>query len=224
MKAAMKLVIFSDTHNRHEQMKPLPAGDVLIFCGDAQKSGFDDEELHEFNRWLGRQPYEHRIVIAGNHDRIIEHDGAEQSRKIFTNAVYLQDSGCEIDGVKFWGSPWQPEFNNWAFNLPRGKELAEKWALIPDDIDVLITHGPPQGIFDECPAWRPPRRRGKNTENAGCADLMKAVQRVKPKVHCFGHIHEGGGSVRSIDGTVYVNASICTGDYKPTNPPILVEV
>lgn len=221
----MKLVIFSDTHNRHEKMRPLPKGDVLIFCGDAQRTGFDDGELIEFNIWLGEQPFDHRIVIAGNHDRILEHDGVEGSQDIYFNATYLQDSGCEIDGVKFWGSPWQPEFNNWAFNLSRGKALKEKWDLIPDDTDVLITHAPPQGYFDECIAFPIQKRFGRPiTEHAGCEELAKAVRRIKPKVHCFGHIHDGGGNVLQDGNTLFVNAAICTPKMAPTNPPIVVEI
>jgi hypothetical protein len=130
-----------------------------------------------------------------------------------TKAHYLEDSGIEIAGVKFWGSPWQPEFYDWAFNLPRGQALADKWALIPDDIDVLITHGPPLGILDQVITG----------DHVGCADLLEAVQLIKPKVHIFGHIHEGYGRIEQ-NGTVFINASVCTARYRPINPPIVVEV
>jgi Icc-related predicted phosphoesterase len=99
------------------------------------------------------------------------------------SVTYLEDSSCEIEGVRFWGAPWQPEFNNWAFNLRRGAEIAGKWALISTDCDVLITHGPPAGFGDRC----------GRTERAGCADLLRAIERTRPMLHMFGHIHQDGG-------------------------------
>jgi Icc-related predicted phosphoesterase len=102
---------------------------------------------------------------------------------------------------------------DWAFNLQRGPALREKWALIPEGTDVLITHGPPFGILD----WT---ARG---ERVGCEDLLEAVRRVKPRLHVFGHIHEGYGEHEQ-DGTRFVNASICTEAYQPTNAPIVVDV
>ena len=110
--------------------------------------------------------------------------------------IYLQDSGCTIAGLKIWGSPWQPWFMNWAFNLQRGAELAEKWDMIPDDIDILITHGPPRGYGDLAGRHR----------REGCDDLVEALDRVRPLLHCFGHIHEDGG-VWDRNGTCIANVS-----------------
>jgi len=101
----------------------------------------------------------------------------------------------EIEGVRFWGSPWQPWFFDWAFNLERGEEIRAKWELIPDDTEVLITHGPPQGHGDMT-------SRG---EGAGCADLLARIRQVKPRYHLFGHIHEGYGT--STDGVTSVSPS-----------------
>jgi Icc-related predicted phosphoesterase len=98
--------------------------------------------------------------------------------------------------VRFWGSPWQPEYLGWAFNLPRGEALAAKWALIPDGTDVLITHGPPRGIGD----WLGQDGRG------GCADLLTAVRRVRPLLHLFGHIHQDGGFWQA-DGVSFANVT-----------------
>lgn len=221
----MKLVIISDTHSRHHLLDTLPHGDVLIFCGDAQRSGTSAAELREFNSWLGDQPIKRKIVIGGNHDMTLENVGPDAAQEIYYHATYLQDSGCEIDGVRFWGSPWQPRFFDWAFNLDRGAPLREKWNLIPDNVDVLITHGPPKGIFDRCPAVPRTWADGKiKNVNVGCADLMDAVKRVKPKVHCFGHIHEGGGMVQKIDGTIFVNASVVNCRMQVANPPMVVEI
>lgn len=112
------------------------------------------------------------------------------------------------------GSPWQPEFCGWGFNLPRGKPCRERWNQIPDGIDVLITHGPPLGRGDQCIMGN----------RAGCVDLLDVVQhRVKPKVHVFGHIHEGAGC--SSDGvTDFINAASLSVRYKPTNSPIVFDL
>ena len=86
-------------------------------------------------------------------------------------------------GLNFWGSPWQPAYHNWAFNLPRGKALKAYWSRIPSDIDVLITHGPPAGFGDRSPV---PGR-------GGCVELMRRIQVLQPALHLFGHIHQDGG-------------------------------
>jgi hypothetical protein len=106
----------------------------------------------------------------------------EQVKKELTNCTYLEDCATEIYGVKIYGTPWQPKFCGWAFNLERGQQLMEKWDLIPDDTDVLITHTPPLGYGDLCATG----------DRAGCVDLLMSVQhRIRPKYHIYGHIHEG---------------------------------
>ena len=130
-----------------------------------------------------------------------------------SNCFYLQDSGCEIEGLKFWGSPWQPVYGGWAFNLPRGEELREKWEMIPLTTDILVTHCPPKGIGDFIKPGR----------HEGCEDLLNAVLRIKPKLHVFGHIHEDYG-LHKHEHTTFVNASICNFDYEPINPAIVVDI
>jgi predicted phosphodiesterase len=209
MTSAIRLVIISDTHGFHDIV--VPEGDVLIHAGDGCKRGTLDE-AREWAEFLHRQPHAHKIVIAGNHDRCFE-STFEQAKPLFDGLDFLHDSGCERAGVRFWGAPWQPWFLDWAFNLPRGPELAAKWRLIPDATDVLVTHGPPMGIRD----------RTFNGEPVGCEELRIAVRRVRPRVHVFGHIHEGYGTER-IDDTLFINASICTLAYRPTNPAIVVDL
>ena len=135
--------------------------------------------------------------------------------KSIPNCEYLLDSGTSVRGIQVWGSPWQPEFYSWGFNLVRGQACREKWQLIPEQTDVLMTHGPPLGHGDLC---LPGRNR------AGCLDLLAELQqRVKPLIHCFGHIHEGYGV--STDGqTTYLNASTCNMSYKPENPPLVFDL
>jgi Icc-related predicted phosphoesterase len=178
----------------------------------------------DFLSWFSEQPHKHKLLIAGNHDGLFETEPRWCKGKMPDNITYLQDSGCEIDGIKFWGSPWQPAFNNWHFNLPRnGHELEEMWALIPDDTDVLITHGPPNGILDECPDWHP--RFGSNGKqvHAGCEKLAEALPRINPKAHIFGHIHEGAG-VLDKDGCMHINASHLDRRYNPIHPPRVLDL
>ena len=205
-----RIVCISDTHTRHEELE-MPPGDILVHAGDLTDLGAETDVV-DFDRWLGTLPYPHKIVIAGNHDFIFERDPV-RARRLITNAVYLQDSEVEVEGLRFWGSPWQPWFYDWAFNLERGEPLAAKWRLIPERTDVLITHGPPAGIGDAT----------HRDEHVGCADLLAAVRRIGPRLHVFGHIHEGYGRWSGVP-TTFVNASCCDLAYRAANPPIVVEL
>jgi predicted phosphohydrolase len=214
----MDLVILSDTHGSHMQVT-VPDGDVLIFCGDGTSGDIDS--THDFLNWIHSMPHRHKVIIAGNHDRFFEHHGPDFMKgfigEVAPSVKYLEDSGCEIDGVKFWGSPVQPRFFDWAFNRDRGADIKRHWDLIPDDTDVLITHGPPRGILDSSKPLSP------RPNHVGCADLLDAVQRVDPKVHCFGHIH-GSYGYYSIGVTTFVNASLLDENYDLKNKPIKVSI
>jgi len=210
----MKIVCISDTHTMHNTSRiQIPDGDVLIHAGDITGHG-GLKPIIEFSAWLKRQPHKHKIVIAGNHDWCFQNRDRDMSiKEISTAATYLEDSAIVIDGVKFYGSPWQPEFCDWAFNLPRGAALKEKWDMIPNDTDVLITHGPPLNILDWCPGG-----------NVGCSDLRSRVLNMPNlKYHVFGHIHESYGTEKH-GNTTFVNASVCTGRYEPINQPIVLEL
>jgi WD40 repeat protein len=200
----MRIVAVADTHLYHADLNPLPDGDVLIQAGDLLRSG-KLTELREAVSWLRAQPHRHKIVIAGNHDWCFVREPEQARQLLGDQIVYLQDSGTEIDGVRFWGSPWQPEYHNWAFNLPRGEPLAAKWRLIPDGTDVLITHGPPRGIGDRLGA----------DEHEGCDDLLAAVGRVQPVLHLFGHIHPDGGLWR-VAPTWFANVTTWESERGPT--------
>ncbi|HRI65369.1 MAG TPA: metallophosphatase domain-containing protein [Polyangium sp.] len=206
----MRLVLLSDTHRMHDRIV-IPEGDVLIHAGDFCGHGTRNQAL-AFAQFFRALPHRHKVVIAGNHDRCLELE-PELGKEIFTDCHYLFDSGVEIEGLKFWGSPWQPWFLDWAFNLPRGPALRAKWDLIPENTDVLITHGPPMGILD----------RTFSGEPVGCADLREVVDRIGPRLHVFGHIHEGHGQL-VLGKTRFVNASICTLSYDPTNPAAVIDL
>jgi predicted phosphohydrolase len=213
----MKITFISDTHNKHKYLTSnaydniLGSGDVLVHAGDVSSMG-KSYEINDFLNWFSKTPFTYKIFIAGNHDFHFEsyHDIAIGYKE--QGVHYLFDSDIVIDGIKFYGSPWQPEFHGWAFNLPRGSKLAEKWFKIPEDADILITHGPPFGKLDYV-------RYGN--ENVGCEELMKRVEEIKPKIHVFGHIHEGYGYV--FDGnTHYINAAVLNDRYEYRNRPVNV--
>lgn len=204
----MRIVCLSDTHERHRRVE-VPDGDVLVHAGDITMLG-DPAVLRDFDEWLGLLPHGRKIVIAGNHEMY----WSEAKASLLTNAIYLQDSGCEIGGLKFWGSPYTPQFFDWAFMLPRGKSLYEHWLTIPHDTDVLITHGPPQGLLDSVTP---------DGEHCGDYDLGVVVEAIAPKLHVFGHIHGGYGQ-RKWGETIYVNASCVDEAYRPVNAPIVVDL
>lgn len=208
----MKITCVSDLHGETPQ---LDGGDLLIVAGDL--TGTDKlSEYEAFVRWLNKQDYKKKIVIAGNHDGLLESEGS-QLLKWAADTEYLQDSGTEFNGLKIWGSPWTPEFCDWHFMLQRGDQIKAKWDLIPDDTDILVTHGPPVMILDQVNS---PRLQG---DHVGCADLYDRVKKLPNlKLHVFGHIHESYGK-KVIDGCTFVNASIMTREYEPENKPIQVQ-
>ncbi len=211
----MKVVAISDTHLTHEKWQiPIPDGDMLIHSGDGVLTG-DEEEVGRFNRWFSGFPHPVKIFVAGNHEMLFEKDPLRARSLLAPSIHYLQDSEMTIRDLRIYGSPWTPAFRNWAFNLERGKALKRKWDLIPVGIDILVTHGPPQGIGDEFPGSGP----------IGCVDLAKAVRKIKPKYHIFGHVHHGYGVYKKRgQRTVYVNASICDENYHPIHQPIVIEI
>ncbi|MFT5197136.1 MAG: Icc-related predicted phosphoesterase [Cellvibrionaceae bacterium] len=210
----LKLVLISDTHGLHDRLD-VPAGDILLFAGDMADHG-TLEEVADFNRFLGELPHKHKIIICGNHDFAFERQPAE-AQALITNATYLQDEAVTVEGVKIYGSPWQPWFHDWAFNLQRGAEIREKWDLIPADTDILITHGPPMGIGDKTFMG----------SKVGCEELTKVVKLIQPKIHLFGHIHEAAGQWQ-IGETLYVNASMAPSPVSlqrnKVNRPIEIEI
>jgi len=205
----MRIICISDTHNREISV---PDGNLLIHAGDATMRG-TVEEITEFNSWFSALPHKHKIFIAGNHDWLFETQPASAQKLLDGDIIYLQDSGTNIEGFHIYGSPWQPRFYDWAFNLNRGSEMAEKWELIPAQTDILITHGPPSGILDLT----------MQGDHAGCEELIKKVEEIRPRVHIFGHIHEDYGILEQ-SGTRFVNASNCDEGYRLINPPIVIDL
>ena len=211
-----KIVFISDTHSYTPE---IPEGDILIHSGDYSSGLGTKKHLRDFLEWLEsmEDKFDRIIFIAGNHDFYCETNPDGAKRLVDqTNIIMLNDSGIEIDGIKIWGSPISPEFCSWAFNRKRGDQIQKHWDLIPNDTDILITHGPPYGILDEC-------RYHNGNPHQGCENLKnEVVNRIKPKIHCFGHIHEAYGE-KHINNIHFINASTCNLSYYPINKPIVVE-
>lgn len=216
-----RLVLMSDTHLIHRTgslLTPIPNvpdGDILVHAGDATFIG-DMREIQMFNTWFSAFPHKHKVFVAGNHDWDFQKRPQTARRQLHSDITYLEDSACEIMGLGFYGAPWQPEFQDWAFNLPRGgSHLCDKWSRIPTGVDVLVTHGPPYGILDLTP----------HGEHVGCELLAKVVTgRVEPRLHVFGHVHGPGGTQRKIGKTLFVNAAILDEGYRYANDPVVVDL
>lgn len=211
----MKIVVVSDTHNSQNKLV-LPKADILIHCGDWTGRG-TEWEFKLVQQWLEGicDDYDHIIGIGGNHDFGLQTNREDIVKKYLTpeNFIYLQDEEFVYKGVKFYGSPWTPMFNNWAF-MQNDDELAQVWNKIPEDTDVLITHGPPKSILD----------RNQEGELCGSETLYNRVKRLdKLKAHVFGHIHEGYGQVK-IDTTTFYNCSILNRAYQIQNKPTIIEL
>ena len=205
----MKIVALSDTHMGHSAITDIPSGDMIIHAGDLTSVG-KKWEVKDFLDWFDSLNFKYKIFIAGNHDFLFEQDPIV-ARKIIPNGViYLQDESVLVEGIKFYGSPYTLEFGNWAFMKKPGKEMYTCCSKIPTDTDVIITHGPPFGILDQC-------IRGKNL---GSIELTNRINQCNPLAHVFGHIHEGHGRFTNEKGTQFINASILNDKYLHVNDPV----
>lgn len=228
----------SDLHGHYPKLE---GGDLLIIAGDLTARDTIDEYL-QFYEWLDDQDYKKTIIVAGNHDNELAKEKYKGHSRRFYPATYLCDSGTEFicwpsikDEIdkstlsaakrvaeaktfKIWGSPWTKTFRGMnphckAFTVDTENELAEKFAKIPDDTDILITHSPPYGILDKC-----------DNGHVGSTSLLHRIHEIKPRVVFYGHIHESYGKEIYKDSTICVNASHVDENYKPVNRPIRIEL
>jgi Icc-related predicted phosphoesterase len=215
----MKLVLISDTHTNHK-MIDIPECDILIHAGDITFRG-ELDMIEDFSIWMQELPARYKICIHGNHE--LGHENGPKRAlglKMLSDAgiIYLQDSGIDIEGIKIWGSAITPYFFAWEYNRQRGEDIAYHWKMIPDDTNVLVTHGPPYSILDKAP------RGFDQFENVGCVDLLNRIGELKKlKVHVFGHIHADYGQVE-LNGVKYINASVCNEKYEAVNKPVVIEI
>lgn len=230
----MRIVCISDTHGLHDTKsfnKELQAAidpnqyNLLLHGGDLSSVG-REEQVKRFVWWFQNlKGFDSKIFVAGNHDMSFEgkpywlQNYINEENLSQSDCVYLEDNGCTIELPEFtrplriWGSPWQPFFLNWGFNLPRGgEELRAKWAMIPDDTDILLTHCPPHNIRDYL-----------GSQAIGCERLRERVDQLNLALNVFGHIHNAYGAAY-VKNTLYVNASLCNEGYDPVNKPIVLDL
>ena len=227
VKQEIKIVCLSDTHGHHRKVE-VPQGDLLIFSGDFMTCGRRFSEVRDFGNWFSAQPHKHKILVGGNHDRLLETNRSQCLAEFSKDVIYLEDTSVIIDGWKIHGSPVQPWFCNWSWNVNRGPDIKKYWDKIPMDTDILITHGPPKGIGD--------LTIGPHAEHVGCDDLLIRMREVNPELHIFGHIHNGYGLYPPTvhdqpDFTSYpemkthcMNVSICDEEYEPVNGAIMTRL
>ena len=205
------VVAVSDLHGT---LPEIPRCDLLLIAGDITPVtnhglAFQAEWLDTvFRAWLNTVAAGTTVFVAGNHDFVFEQAPELVPRDL--PAVYLQDSGFVWEGLKIWGTPWQPWFFDWAFNLQE-PELKAKWALIPADTDILVVHGPPFQYGDGVPS-----RHG--VRYTGSPSLLERIQTVRPRLAVFGHIHEGRGEWR-LGETVLANVTILDEKYNHVHAP-----
>ena len=209
----MKIWHISDTHTFHELLE-IPEGiDMVIHSGDCSnpRDPYNNEpEVRRFIDWFGDLPIKHKIYVAGNHDTSIEKglvtdDDFDQKR-----IHYLENETIEIEGIKIFGSPYTPQFGQWAFMKARHK-LDRIWQIaIEDDTNIIVVHGPPRGMLDLS------YDRDGRMEYCGDKSLMNKVKEIEPKLMLFGHIHNCddiiNAGTRTIPGldTIFSNGSVVT--------------
>jgi Icc-related predicted phosphoesterase len=213
----MKIVALSDMHG--QLPRQIPACDLLLLAGDL--TPITNHGLHfqknwlngEFRAWLKSVPARKIVGVAGNHDFIFEQEPQNVPRDL--PWTYLQDTGITWEGVNIWGTPWQPWFFDWAFNgYP--ERLQRQWALIPEDTDILVVHGPPRGYGDGVP-------EDNGVRLCGCPYLLERIKKVKPRLVVFGHIHEGRGTWQ-LEQTLLANVTILDEKYQAVHEPFVMEL
>ena len=207
---SLTIVCLSDTHELHRELD-VPDGDILIHAGDFTMLSKNAAAILDFNEWLGELPHPSKILIPGNHEFFLESDPSR--RTLISSATVLINEGIEVAGLKIWGSPTTPLLGA-AFGLSSPADRTRLYATIPDDVDILVTHGPPYGILDLSPGV---------LHHAGCPQLLEAVTRLQPRLHVFGHVHGAHGIV-SIEDTLYVNAALLGPDGDLDASPITLRM
>lgn len=209
----MDILLTSDTHNEHHRYPySIPEVDFFILAGDLSYLG-KEKELQSSNEWIESIHATHKIIVPGNHDFMFQIE-PQRAKALFPNCHVLIDEGIELDGFKFYGCPWTPKFQDWAFMAQRESPQLRYWMeRIPSGLDFLITHGPPFGIGDFSDYSMQPH--GNNL-------LLKQIRQTSPTYHVCGHIHQGYG-IRYQDKTTFINASMCNQRYDPHNKMILLQ-
>lgn len=209
----MKIWHFSDSHTYHGLLDIPKDIDIAIFSGDCsnpREPSINEQEVRNFITWYHKLDIKHKIFVSGNHDTSIEKGYITKDNFDQAGIIYLENDSIEIDGVKIWGSPITPNFGmGWAFNKSR-ETINRVWDTIPEDSDIVVTHGPPKGILDLS------YNRNNELEYCGCSALRKRILKLEPKLSLFGHIHNcediinAGYTKLSAYKTIFSNGSVVT--------------
>jgi Icc-related predicted phosphoesterase len=209
----MKIWHISDTHTYHGLLKVPEGIDMVIHSGDATNPRdpyASEQEMLNFISWFGSLPIKYKVFVAGNHDLCIERNLVTKIDFMKNGIVYLENDYAEVEGIKIWGSPFTPTFGEgWAFNKKRSA-LHDVWKHIPDDVDIVVVHGPPKGILDLA------YHQLNCIEFCGDEALRKRMYLLNPKLCLFGHIHNNediinAGTMKlSNHDTIYSNGSVVT--------------
>jgi len=203
----VKIVAIADPHGKYEDLL-IPKADIFICVGDFTGFGTWVENM-QFFAWIRQLPCKYKILVPGNHDTDIEFNPAIYREQLLpADTFLLNNSGVNLMGLSFWGTPYTPEFNNWAFMLPR-ERMHEVWNNVPPGLDFLLTHGPAYGILDQNSSGR----------HCGCQALLNCVNTDKPRYHIFGHIHHSYGKQKKA-----INCSVLNDDYQLVNKPVVLQV
>ena len=207
----MRIVVVSDTHGSHEELGIL-SGDLLIHCGDFC-DGFNPNiaDIENVDRWFSKQNFDSILCVGGNHDFVAQ-DLEASNKPVFQNATYLTDRAITFGGLNIYGAPWVPQLDRWAYFL-FDDELKQKWKLIPENTDILITHTPPLGILD----------KPRSGMSIGCSFLRAEIENLQLLVHCFGHVHASYGQLNS-GNTKFINATVVDSHFVVANKPVTIDL
>ena len=219
----MKIWFLSDTHCEHQGLE-VPEADAVIHCGDESMHGnawMNEPEARRFFEWYSALEIPVKIFVPGNHSTAIEQGLIRASE--YPEVKFLIHEALEWNGFKIFGSPWTPMFFDWAYMKARS-ELDMVWQSIPDDIDILITHGPPKGIMDVTADMHT-----REPVHVGSKSLLRHVEeRIKPRIHAFGHIHDERGisnfGTITRGGTQFINCACCDLSCRLIHNGFVVEI
>jgi hypothetical protein len=209
-RSSLDIAFLGDTHELHREVL-IPPATILIHTGDFTMFSRSARAIEDFNTWLGELPHRHKILILGNHEVSWQWDPSMQ--RMITNARLLLNEGITIDGLRVWGAAPTPLYGP-PFGYGTERQQRRFCAGIPEDTDVLVTHGPALGILDAAPG---------DNRHSGHPELLKAVRRIVPCIHVFGHIHAGYGMLES-EETIFVNAALLDAHGGIGHPPLLLRM
>lgn len=218
----MKIWTFSDTHTYHNQLN-IPEADIVIFSGDESNNSnpyLNEVEARKFFEWYKVLPFKHKIYIPGNHSTAVSNKLIR--REEYPELIWLEHETANVEGIKIFGSPYTPAYGkSWAYMRKRN-QMKVVWDTLPNDIQILITHGPPKGILDLT------RDLDNNLVQAGCKSLFNKVLEIEPAVHIFGHLHDESGIFNSgileKFGIKFINASCLNHKEKSFSQGHIIEI